>query len=287
MQPENIGIIGYPLGHTLSPVFQNVALKHHGIDAKFTAWPVSPDDLSAKVATFREPDFIACCVTLPHKLAVIPLIDELAETAKAVGAVNWIINDNGKLVGHNTDAAGFYRALTELGGFNVEGCNAVVAGAGGAARAIVQALVSGNARRVTIANRTLDRARSLATAWQSGTNQSNTEVVAIGLNRDELKDIASDVDLWVNTTSVGMAGGPAPDQSPIPPDLIRDGQTGYDAVYAPPITPFMQAITDAGGTALGGLTMLILQGVVGFELATGKPAPVDEMFAAVSEAIGK
>ena len=287
MQPENIGIIGYPLGHTLSPVFQNVALTHHGINAKFTAWPVSPDDLASKVATFREPDFIACCVTLPHKLAVIPLIDELAETAEAVGAVNWIVNDNGKLLGHNTDAAGFYRALTELGGFNVEGCNAVVAGAGGAARAIVQALVSGKACRVTIANRTLERAQSLVSAWQSSPNPSETKVEAIGLSRDELKHIASEVDLWVNTTSVGMAGGPAPDQSPIPADLIRDGQTGYDAVYAPPITPFMQAITDAGGTALGGLTMLILQGAVGFELATGKPAPVDKMFAAVEEATSK
>ena len=287
MKPENIGIIGYPLGHTLSPVFQNVALEHHGINATFKAWPVDPDDLAAKVATFREPDFIASCVTLPHKLAVIPLIDELADTAEAVGAVNWIVNDGGKLIGHNTDAAGFYRALTELGGFKVNGCNAVVAGAGGAARAIVQALVSGNACCVTIANRTLDRAQSLASAWQHGSHQSNTNVTAIGLNSDELQAIAPDVDLWVNTTSVGMAGGPAPDQSPIPADLMREDQTGYDAVYAPPVTPFMQAVKDAGGTALGGLTMLVLQGAVGFELATGKPAPVAKMFAAVEEATAK
>ena len=284
MKPEIIGIIGYPLGHTLSPVFQNVALEHHGIDASFTAWPVAPDELAAKVESFREPGFIACCVTLPHKQAVMPMIDELADTAEAVGAVNWIVNDDGKLIGHNTDAAGFFRALTELGGFKVAGSNVVVAGAGGAARAIVHALVTADACCVTVANRTLERAETLIADFES---VSDAKLTAIELSREEIEPIAADVDLWVNTTSVGMAGGPAPDQSPIPADLIRDGQAGYDAVYAPPLTPFLLAVQDAGGTALGGITMLVLQGAVGFELATAKPAPVDEMFAAVDEALGK
>lgn len=281
MPDENIGIIGYPLGHTLSPVFQNVALRHHGIDANFTAWPVAPEDLADKVESFRAPGFIASCVTLPHKQAVIPMIDGLADTAKAVGAVNWIVNNGGKLVGHNTDAAGFYRALTELGGFKVAGCNAVVLGAGGAARAIVYSLVSAGVGRLTIANRTLERAEALAREFSTDTD---AEVSAVAMTSDALSAVAPNVDLWVNTTSVGMAGGPAPDQSPIDASLIRNGQTGYDAVYAPAETPFLRAIKDAGGTALGGLTMLVLQGAVGFELATGKPAPVTEMFTAVDEA---
>lgn len=284
MPPANIGIIGHPLGHTLSPVFQNVALRHHGIDADFTAWPVAPADLAAKVESFRAPGFIASCVTLPHKQAVIPMIDELADSAKAVGAVNWIINDGGTLIGHNTDAPGFYRALTELGGFQVAGCNAVVLGAGGAARAIVYALVNAGVRKLTIANRTLERAEALASEFAATTD---TELTAIEMTTDALSPVAPSVNLWVNTTSVGMAGGPAPDQSPIDSSLIRSGQTGYDAVYAPPETPFLRAIKDAGGTGLGGLTMLVLQGAVGFELATGKPAPVAEMFAAVDKAIGK
>ena len=104
MTTSNFGIIGYPLGHTLSPVFQNAALKHHGIDELFEAWPTHPDDLAAKVESFRADGFLASCVTLPHKQAVIPMIDELADTAIAVGAVNWIINDNGHLTGHNTDS---------------------------------------------------------------------------------------------------------------------------------------------------------------------------------------
>ena len=284
MPPANIGIIGHPLGHTLSPVFQNVALRHHGIDAEFTAWPVAPDDLAAKVESFRAPDFIASCVTLPHKQAVIPMIDELADTAKAVGAVNWIINDGGKLVGHNTDAPGFYRALTELGGFTVAGRNAVVLGAGGAARAIVYALVNAGIGQLTIANRTLERAQALATEFSASTD---AEISSVEMTTFALSRLAPSIDLWVNTTSVGMAGGPAPNQSPIDANLLRAGQTGYDAVYAPPETPFLRDIKAAGGTALGGLTMLVLQGAVGFELATGKPAPVADMFAAVDEAIGK
>ena len=284
MPAENIGIIGYPLGHTLSPVFQNVALQHHGIDANFTAWPVAPDDLADKVESFRAPGFIASCVTLPHKQAVIPMIDELADTAKAVGAVNWIVNNGGKLVGHNTDAAGFYRTLTELGGFEVAGCDAVVLGAGGAARAIVYSLVSAGVGRLTIANRTPERAEALASEFSTDTD---AEVSAAEMTSDALAAVAPNVDLWVNTTSVGMAGGPAPDQSPIEASLICNGQTGYDAVYAPAETPFLRAIKDAGGTALGGLTMLVLQGAVGFELATGKPAPVTEMFVAVDEATNR
>ena len=281
MPPPNIGIIGHPLGHTLSPVFQNVALQHHAIDATFTAWPVAPDDLAAKVESFREPDFIASCVTLPHKQSVIPMIDELADTAKAVGAVNWIVNNNGILTGHNTDAAGFYRALTELGGINVNGSNVVVCGAGGAARAIVYALASNKASSITIANRTTERAQALAAEFDA---EYEADITATGLSRSDIEPIAADVDLWVNTSSVGMAGGPAPNQSPIDPDLICEGQAGYDAVYAPPLTPFLRDIQAAGGIALGGLTMLVLQGAVGFELATGKTAPVTEMFAAVEEA---
>lgn len=278
MPNESIGIIGYPLGHTLSPVFQNVALRHHGIDATFTAWPVAPEDLAAKVETFRAPGFMAGCVTLPHKQAVIPLIDDLADTASAIGAVNWIVNHDGRLVGHNTDAAGFYRGLTEIGGATVEGAKAVVFGAGGAARAIVYALLEGGIGRLTIANRTLDRAEQLARDF---VGTSDAEIYAVELTRAALAPIADDTNLWVNTTSVGMAGGPAPDRSPVDADLLHAGQVAYDAVYAPAVTPFLQHVREAGGTALGGLSMLVLQGAVGFELATGKPAPVAEMFAAV------
>ena len=280
MTSSNFGIIGYPLGHTLSPVFQNVALNHHGIDELFEAWPTHPDDLVEKVESFRADGFLASCVTLPHKQAVIPLIDELADTTIAVGAVNWIINDNGHLTGHNTDSPGFLRALTELGEFDPAGKSSVVFGAGGASRAIVHALKSAGVGSMTIANRTLSRAEELANDFSDDSLQIQTCELA----SDDLNNAVADADLLVNTSSMGMDGGPAPDATPVTAGMVSSDVVAYDAVYAPPMTPFLKEVEKAGGKTLGGSTMLLLQGAVGFELATGKPAPVDEMFAAVKRA---
>ena len=280
MTTSNFGIIGYPLGHTLSPVFQNAALKHHGIDELFEAWPTHPDDLAAKVESFRADGFLASCVTLPHKQAVIPMIDELADTAIAVGAVNWIINDNGHLTGHNTDSPGFLRALTELGEFDPAGKSALVFGAGGAARAIIHALKTAGVASMTIANRTVARAEELAADFSDDTLSINS----CGLDDDDLNDISLASDLLVNTSSMGMDGGPAPDATPVTADAISPNAVAYDAVYAPPMTPFLKEVEIAGAKSLRGFTMLLLQGAVGFELATGKPAPVDEMFEAVRRA---
>ena len=280
MTTSNFGIIGYPLGHTLSPVFQNAALKHHGIDELFEAWPTHPDDLAAKVESFRADGFLASCVTLPHKQAVIPMIDELADTAIAVGAVNWIINDNSHLTGHNTDSPGFLRALTELGEFDPAGKSALVFGAGGAARAIIHALKTAGVASMTIANRTVARAEELAADFSDDTLSINS----CGLDDDDLNDISLASDLLVNTSSMGMDGGPAPDATPVTADAISPNAVAYDAVYAPPMTPFLKDVEKAGAKSLRGFTMLLLQGAVGFELATGKPAPVDEMFEAVRRA---
>ena len=280
MTTSNFGIIGYPLGHTLSPVFQNAALQHHNIDELFEAWPTHPDDLSAKVESFRADGFLASCVTLPHKQAVIPMIDELADTAIAVGAVNWIINNNGHLTGHNTDSPGFLRALTELGEFNPDGKAALVFGAGGAARAIVHALKTAGVASMTIANRTVARAEELAADFSDDTLNIN----ACGIDAHDLNDISLASDLLVNTSSMGMDGGPAPDATPVTSHAISADAVAYDAVYAPPMTPFLKEVEKAGAKSLRGFTMLLLQGAVGFELATGKPAPVDEMFDAVRRA---
>ena len=278
---SNIGIIGHPVGHTKSPVFQQAGLDELGINETFEAWDVAPEDLEEKVATFRAKGFIAACVTLPHKMAVIPLVDELTDAAEAVGAVNWIFNRDGKLVGHNTDGSGFLRALREKAGFDPEGVDAVVFGAGGAARAIVYALKSAGVARLTIANRTVEKARALASDFSEG----KFKPVAIGLGRDELADYAPYATLLVNTTSLGMAGGPAEMATPIEADMISADAVGYDAVYAPPMTMFLREVENAGATSAGGTSMLVYQGIEGFEMATGQKAPVDTMFAAIEKAL--
>jgi shikimate dehydrogenase len=278
---SNIGVMGHPIGHTKSPVFQQAGLDELGIKETFEAWDVAPEDLEAKVATFREKGFIAACVTLPHKQAVMPLVDELTEAAEAVGAVNWIFNRDGKLVGHNTDGTGFLRALKEKAGFDPKGVDAVVFGAGGAARAIVYALKTAGVARLTIANRTVEKAQTLASEFSEG----RFKPTAIGMSRDELSNYVPYATLLVNTTSLGMAGGPAELATPATADMISADTVGYDAVYAPPETKFLREVEEAGGLPAGGMTMLVFQGIEGFEMATGKPAPVDVMFAAIEKAL--
>ena len=273
--------MGHPIGHTKSPIFQQAGLDELGIDETFEAWDVLPEDLEAKVATFRESGFIASCVTLPYKQDVIPLVDELTEAAEAIGAVNWIFNHDGKLVGHNTDGSGFLRALKEKAGFDPKGANAVVFGAGGAARAIIYALKTAGVNRLTIANRTVERAQALANDFSEG----RFKPTATGMTRDELTNYVPYANLLVNTTSLGMAGGPAELATPATADMISADAVGYDAVYAPPITKFLREVEEAGGEPAGGMTMLVFQGIEGFEMATGKTAPVDTMFSAIEKAL--
>jgi shikimate dehydrogenase len=277
---SNIGVMGHPIGHTKSPVFQQAGLDELGIKETFEAWDVAPEDLEEKVASFRTSGFLAGCVTLPHKQAVIPLVDELTDAAQAVGAVNWIFNRDGKLVGHNTDGTGFLRALKEKAGFDPKGVDAVVFGAGGAARAIVYALKTAGVNRLTIANRTIERGQTLASEFAEGRFKPQ----AIGMSRDELSNFVPYATLLVNTTSLGMAGGPAEMATPVTADMISADTVGYDAVYAPPMTKFLREVEEAGGTAAGGMTMLVFQGIEGFEMATGQKAPVDTMFSAIEQA---
>lgn len=278
---KRIGIIGYPLGHTLSPALHQPALDHLGIDATFEVWATPPDELPARIQSLREPDCLGCCVTVPHKQAVMPMLDGLEDTARGIGAVNWIANANGRLTGHNTDAPGFLRSLREEAGFDAAGCSAVVFGAGGAARAVVYALRTGGCAKLTVANRTLERAQALATAMTGG----RFRPLASSLAKDELADCVPYAELLVNATSMGMAGGPAPGATPVTADLISSRALAYDVVYAPPLTPFLREAERAGGRTAGGLSMLLYQGVLGFALCTGQPAPVDVMMAALRRAV--
>ena len=279
-----LGIFGYPIGHSLSPAFQQAALDHHEIDARYEAWETHPSDLGAAVARLRGGEYLGANVTVPHKVEVMAHLDEVDELARLIGAVNTVVKRGDRLEGHNTDAGGFVEALRRQGGFDPGGKRALLLGAGGAARAAAFALVREGASGLVIANRTLERAAALAEELGGGVRG----VTAISL-RDAaaIGEAAATADLVVNSTTVGMSHTPEQRESPLPPGILGHGCVVYDMVYNPALTPLLAQAERAGATAVGGLSMLIHQGAAAFELWTDKRAPVEVMFAAAERAMGE
>jgi shikimate dehydrogenase len=226
----------------------------------------------------REHDVLGANVTIPHKEAVIPLLDELGGQSARMGAVNTIVNREGRLFGFNTDGPGFVAALKHEAAFDPAGKRLLLLGAGGAARGIAFALVEANAATVAIANRTQERARRIAE--EVGGAGGTVSAVAFGA-------AFAEYDCVVNCTSVGMRGGPDPEGVPAALDSARPGTLVVDIVYAPESTPFLAEAVRLGLRTLGGLPMLIYQGALAFELWTGVRAPIDVMFAAARNEIAR
>ena len=275
------GIFGYPLSHSLSPAFQQAAFNHYGLDVRYLAWETPPEGLAEEVAKLRGGDFIGANVTIPHKESVITLLDEVDPLAQSIGAVNTIVKTAGRLVGHNTDAHGFMRELKEDGDFEPNGKRVLLLGAGGAARAAAFALCREGVASITIANRNVSRAETLAAALHNDA----VSVLAAMLDDTTLEPVALESDLIVNCTSVGMRHGEAEGQTPLSGGIIPHEAVVMDMVYNPQNTPFLAGARNAGATALGGMPMLIYQGAAAFEMWTGQQAPLDSMFAAGNVAL--
>lgn len=273
---KQLGVIGYPLSHTLSPVFQQAALDYHAIPVTYSAWPTPPERLLQTVERLRGEEYMGFNITIPHKEQLLDLVDDVNDMARNVGAVNTVVNRSGVLTGHNTDIYGFVKSLREKADFDPRGKSVLLLGAGGAARAAAYALAGEGVERLTIANRTVARAESLAEDVGSVLG----EIEAISL-----ENVSGDADLIVNSTSVGMASGDGAGQTPIKAASIPSDALAYDMVYTPAETPFLQSARQAGANVLGGLWMLIYQGAAAFELWTGKHAPVDFMYQAAQQAL--
>ena len=270
---KRLGIIGYPIDHSISPIFQQAALDYIGIDAIYEKWEVTPEKVGDFVNQLRAPDSLGINVTLPYKRAVIPFLDEVDEWATSAGAVNTIVNQGGHLSGHNTDGPGFLQALLNETGYDPKGTSALILGAGGAARGILLALVRGGVESIVIANRTLERAGELSRlSYDNGVASE-----AISISGDALNEAANSADLIVNCTSLGMSHGPDERGSPMSASQIPATAIVNDLVYTPMLTPMLKEAAKAGATALGGLHMLIYQGVLSFKMWTGQDPPVDVM----------
>ena len=261
----NLGLIGYPLGHSLSPKIHTAALKASGLDGIYSLFPIAPEDkqgLKDLLARVRTREITGLNVTIPHKQNVIPFIDELTPTAKAIGAVNTIYMRGDKLIGNNTDAPGFLGDLKKVNKETGTQVNksALVLGAGGSARAVVYALAN-DGWNVTLAARRLEQAQQLA--------DSIDDYQLTIINSADLQN--STFNLLVNTTPVGMT--PNIDQSPLPENLsLPSNAFVYDLVYNPRETKLVKDARAQGLKASTGLGMLIEQAALAFELWTGASA---------------
>ena len=277
--PQRLGIIGHPIGHSISPLFQQAALDAIGFDGAYEAWDVVPDGVGEFVAGLRAPGTLGINVTVPHKEAVIPFLDEVDDWASTAGAVNTIVNRDGRLTGHNTDGIGFLRSLHEGAGFEPRGQAILVLGAGGSARGVVYSLARAGIAQLFIANRTLERAELLAhLAIDSG-------VAAEAMALSDAPGAAREVALIVNCTSMGMVHGPDETGSPLSAADIPHTALVNDLVYNPLETPLLREAARAGAATLGGIQMLVYQGAASFEMWTGQDAPVAVMLEAATAAM--
>lgn len=255
-------IIGDPVKHSLSPAMHNTAYKKLGIDNQFVflAQKIKPVDLKSAIQAVKALNIRGLTCTIPHKTAVIPLLDQLDPLAQKIGAVNTVVNNNGQLIGYNTDCFGAVTALEKH--TKLKNKKVAVLGAGGGARAVVFGLISKNAQ-VTVFNRTHKKAKTLA-------SQADCQAQSL----KNLK-IIKNLDIIINTTSVGMT--PSHHRSLVPKSLIQPHHLVFDIVYSPHQTQLLKNALTKKAKIIHGLDMLLYQGIAQFELYTNRKAPVKTM----------
>jgi shikimate dehydrogenase len=259
-------LLGKPLRRRHSVVMHNAAFDAAGIDARYELAELDEVDVPSAVAAARGPGFLGLGVTAPYKQLVAGLVDEVEDEAAEIGAVNNVVRtDDGRLVGFNSDAPGFWSGVELALGRPLAGLAVVIAGAGGAAHAVVHACVRGRARGIAIVNRTPDAAAELVARFSGSANASGTALSAVTYDDPAFVSIVRATDLAVNATTVGMLH---PGMT-IPVEELPNGATVFDLVYVPPETPLLHAARERGLRAANGSEMLIQQAAIAFERWTG------------------
>jgi len=283
---KRAGVIGYPLGHSISPAVFAAAFEAAGIEGAYEAWPTTEEQLEGRINALRGDDMLGANVTVPHKEAVIPMLDRLDERAERVGAVNTIVAKNGELAGHNTDVGGFARALRDDAGFDPRGRRTAVLGAGGAARAVAQVLVEAGASIVLLAGRSPRRLEGVTANLRANT-PSGTTITWCHWEDGVFMSHIPKAHLLVNCTPVGVKGSETVGRSPIDAKWLPEGGVVFDLVYNPTETPLLAAAKERGATPVSGLGMLIYQAAESFALWTGAEAPVEAMLEAGRKALAE
>jgi shikimate dehydrogenase len=273
-------VIGDPVEHSLSPVMHNAAFKELNLDFVYVAFTVRKDELKNAIAGARSLQVHGLNVTMPHKTAIMKHLDEIDPTAKSIGAINTVLNAEGKLVGYITDGVGAIEALKE-NSVSLEGKKLLLLGAGGAAKAIAFHAAQ-EVEELKILNRTAQKANDLAEALHK---KFDKKVSGNTLSSETIKKELEDTDILVNATSVGMH--PNVNQSLVDSTWLRPDLYVMDIIYNPLETKLAKDAKSVGANVVSGIEMLVYQGAVSFEIWTNRPAPVKVMKEAILNKLTK
>ena len=261
-----IGLIGENIENSLSPLFHNQIILKHSLNFCYLPFQITETDLGEAIQGIKALNIRGVNITFPYKEKVIEFLDELEESARRIGAVNTIVNNKGILTGYNTDVIGFNESLQDNGKFVIKEKKAVILGAGGAARAVVYALLEEGIEEISIFNRTLEKAEKIKQDFSLFFPQSSINIFSF--EQDNIKDKIKEANLLVNTTSLGMPpkidNTPLSDEQLFHPDLLV-----YDLIYHPAKTLFLKQAERAGAKMINGLPMLVYQGIESLYLWTG------------------
>ncbi|MGG6268007.1 shikimate dehydrogenase [Leptolyngbya sp. AN03gr2] len=262
-----LGVIGDPIEHSLSPIMHNAAIAQMQIDFAYVPFHIRPEDLKTAIAGFKAIDLKGFSVTIPHKQTIMPLLSEITDVAKAIGAVNTVWKSDRGWCGTNTDIVGFIAPIKDR---NWKSSIALVLGNGGAARAVVAGCDQLGFSEIHVVGRNAEKLQEFAQSWSLDSLSVHTW--------EELSKLLPNADLVVNTTPIGMS--PHSDRSPLmeeQADLIKSGAIAYDLIYVPNPTMFLQQAQQRGAEAIDGLEMLVQQGAAALEIWTGQTVPDDVM----------
>lgn len=269
-----VGFFASPAKHSISPKMHNLAFKETNIDAIYLAFDVSNETLADSIQTIRTFDMLGANLSMPNKIAAIHYMDELSESAKLIGAINTIVNQEGKLIGHNTDGIGFCESLREAK-VSIKGTTMTLLGAGGAAIAMVTQAALDGMKEIYIFSRKSPNYDQMEEKIKKIMEETTCSIILTEWNEEQkLAEALAKSNLLVNATSVGMKEK----QSPIKnPQLLREDLTVYDAIYDPRETLLLKQAKEKGAKTINGLGMLIYQGAAAFGLWTGTKMPVEKI----------
>lgn len=279
---KNVGVIGYPIEHSLSPVLQNAAIEKAELDYAYIAMPVKPEDLRDAVRGMRALGFRGINVTIPHKTEIMQYLDEIDEDAKIIGAVNTVVNTDGYLKGYNTDVIGSIDALYHHD-VEIKGMHVVLFGAGGAARAIIWGLLKAGAAQVTLGVRNVPKVQPVAEYFSNFLKEGQS-LKLFNWNDEGFEEFLKTADILINTTPLGMA--PKVDAAPpVKWEAVKPGAFAYDIIYTPAKTRFLKDAEAHGCAILNGEEMLAGQGAAAFKLWTDVEPELSVMTEALRKAL--